>query len=533
MPTYTGNTTMLVYLLLAMLIAPFVLSGCAAHALGSRQHAPHSSALPPPKDAPLVKLVQEKVDSYPKQSGFYPLIDGETALRARTALADVAQSSIDVQYYIWRNDRTGRLILSRLLDAAERGVRVRILLDDIHKGEDRTLLKALDRHPLVEIRLFNPASTGSHGLGAITRGLEMVIDYDRMTHRMHNKLYLVDSSLVIVGGRNIGNEYFDLNGQKNFRDLDVLAAGPAAGRFGKVFDLYWNADASVPVNDPGENLNGHDSPDWMALRKQFATAPEDQMVLPVLESDTSMPWLASRLNRMIWAPFRIMATSPDIVYNDDAETFGDQILKLPEPTQELLVETAYFIPSRALVRKIREWRKKGVKTRILTNSMRSNDVLAAHAGYAKHRDDVLEAGAELYEWRSDNQPARSKHKKGVLASRANLHTKAYVIDREYSFVGSYNLDPRSSDLNTECGVLIKSREFADQLVAMIELGMQPTNSWKVSLKCEGSCEDADEKLQWHGLRKNSTVTFEEEPDSSLWQRVKVKVIGLLPIDEAL
>jgi putative cardiolipin synthase len=525
---------MLVYLLLTMLIAPFILSGCASHALGSRQHAPHSSALAPPGDAPLVKLIQEKMELYPKESGFYPLIDGDTALRARTSLADIARSSVDVQYYIWRNDRTGRLILSRLLDAAERGVRVRILIDDIHKGEDRSLLKALDRHPLVEIRLFNPASTGSQGLGTITRGLEMVLDYDRMTHRMHNKLFLVDSSLVIVGGRNIGNEYFDLNGQKNFRDLDVLAAGPAARRFGKVFDLYWNAEASVPVNDSGGDLRDHDSPNWMALRKKFDAAPEDQMDLPLLEPEKSYPWLVSRLNRMIWAPFRILATSPDIVYDDDAETLGDQLLKLPEPEEELLVETAYFIPSRAFVRKIREWRKKGVKTRILTNSMRSNDVLAAHAGYAKYRDQVLEAGADLYEWRSDNQPARlKKGKKGVLASRANLHTKAYVIDREFSFVGSYNLDPRSADLNTECGILIKSREFAAQLVTMIEQGMQPSNSWQVSLGCDMNCDDPSEKIRWQGLRRNTEVIFKEEPDSSLWQRLKVRVIGWLPIDEAL
>ncbi len=523
---------MFVYFLLALLIAPFLLSGCAAHALGSRQHAPHSNVLPPPNDAPLVKLIRERAAAFPKQSGFYPLIDGETALRTRTSLADVAQVSVDLQYYIWRNDRTGRLLLSRLLDAAERGVRVRVLLDDIHKGEDRSLLKALDRHPLVEIRLFNPASTGSHGLGMITRGLEMVIDYDRMTHRMHNKLFLIDSTLAIVGGRNIGNEYFDLNGEKNFRDLDVLAAGPAAQRFGKVFDLYWNAEASIPVNDPGENLNGHDSPDWMALRKQFATAPEDQMVLPVLDPEKSSAWLVSRLSRMIWAPFRILAASPDIVYDEEAETFGEQLLTLPEPEEDMLVETAYFIPSQAFVKKIRNWRKKGVRTRILTNSMRSNDVLAAHAGYAKHRDDVLEAGAELYEWRSDNKPARSKRKKGVLASRANLHTKAYVIDREYSFVGSYNLDPRSADLNTECGILIKSREFADQLVSMIEQGMLPTNSWKVSLNCDASCEKA-ERIRWEGLRKDAAVTFHEEPDSSLWQRLTVKALGLLPIDQAL
>ncbi|HYX31703.1 MAG TPA: phospholipase D family protein [Oligoflexus sp.] len=435
---------MLVSMLLALLMAPFVLSGCAAHALGSRQNAPVSTALPAPETSPLVNLVQAKAKFYPNESGFYPLIDGETALRARTALADTAVRSLDVQYYIWRNDQTGRLILSRILDAAERGVRVRILIDDIHKGEDRSLLKALDRHPLVEIRLFNPASTGSQGLGMITRGMEMVLDYGRLTHRMHNKLYLVDSSLLIVGGRNIGNEYFDLNDEKNFRDLDVLVAGPAAKRFGKVFDTYWNAEASVPVNEPGENLKGRDSLDWAALRKQFDAAAEDQMVLPVLEPEKSYPWLVTRVNRMIWAPYRILAASPDIVHDDEAETFGDQLLKLPEPETELLLETAYFIPSRALVRKFREWRKKGVKTRILTNSMRSNDVLAAHAGYAKHREDVLTAGADLYEWRSDNQPAKSKHKKGVLASRANLHTKAYVIDREYSFVGSYNLDPRSS-----------------------------------------------------------------------------------------
>jgi len=528
-----GNVIMLVYIVLSMLIAPFILSGCAAHALGSRHDAHHSMSLPPPEKSPLVDLVAEKARFHPKQSGFYPLIDGETALRARTSLADSAQTSIDVQYYIWRNDHTGRLILSRMLDAAERGVRVRILLDDIHKGEDRSLLKALDRHPLVEIRLFNPASTGSQGLGMMTRGLEMIFDYDRMTHRMHNKLFLIDSSLVIVGGRNIGNEYFDLNGEKNFRDLDVLAAGPAARSFSKVFDIYWNALASIPVNDHGENFLAKDSPDWSALRKQFDAAPEDQMVLPILDPDKAQSWIVSRLNRMIWAPFRILAASPDIVHDDEAETFGEQLLHLPEPEQELLLETAYFIPSRALIRQIREMHKKGVSTRILTNSMRSNDVLAAHAGYAKHREKVLNAGAELYEWRSDNQPAKYKRSKGVLASRANLHTKAYVIDREYSFVGSYNLDPRSSDLNTECGILIKSREFAAILTEMIEQGMQPNNSWKVSMHCQEPCEDQDEKLIWQGQRKNAPVSFAVEPDSSFWQRVKVKVIGWLPIDEAL
>lgn len=517
---------MLFLLFIAYLLLPMLLPGCAVQALSSHDDAPESRVLPPPADAPLVMRIQKAAAEHPKLSGFHLLIDGESALSTRLAMIDSSVNSIDAQYYIWHNDATGRLLLSHLLDAAERGVRVRLLIDDIHSGEDRSLLQALDAHPRIEIRLFNPANNGSRGLGWVSRGLEFVLSYDRLNHRMHNKVLITDGNQAVVGGRNIGNEYFDRNGEKNFRDLDVLLAGPAALRFGKIFDRYWAADPAIPVNGNGQDLLLNDSEDWARIRSAYGMTEAEQEELPGWDKKQALQKLVALIDRMTWASARVFAGSPEMVEDEDAETMADQLLRsVPKPKKELLLESAYFIPSPSLIRSFRNLHQEGVPIRILTNSMRSNDVLAAHAGYADRRREVLEAGADLHEWRSDNQPARHRGSKGFYASRANLHTKAYVIDRSFAFIGSYNIDPRSTDLNTECGILIHSPALAAEVATMIENGMQETNSWKLSLD--------KQQLRWEGLRKDQPVEFTKEPDSSLWQRLRLRFLALLPIDQAL
>jgi len=348
---------------------------------------------------------------------------------------------------------------------------------------------------------------------------------------MHNKVYLVDNSQLIIGGRNIANEYFDFNSDKNFRDLDVLAVGPAAKMFGKIFDQYWNSAASYPVNEKGQDFAVQNHVAWLTQRQSLQLTSQDELQWKGMEKAAALPWINSHLERLLWAPARVMAGSPNLVHDEDAETLADQLESVPQAKKELLIESAYFIPSEPFMKHLALLSKQGVRIKILTNSMRSNDVLAAHASYAKRRQEILEAGAELYEWRSDSEPVK---RKGVYASRANLHTKAYIVDREYAFVGSYNMDPRSTELNTESGIVIRSGELAQTIARFIEEGMQPTNSWKLSLHCAThECNKKESQLHWDGVRKNNAVSFDKEPDSTFWQRVKVKILGWLPIDHML
>ncbi|MBC7658924.1 MAG: phospholipase D family protein [Chitinophagaceae bacterium] len=471
------------------------------------------------------------------QSGFLPLIMGSDAFEARVALIESAVTSLDLQYYIWHRDRTGMALWSKVLNAAERGVRVRLLLDDMNLGKDRSFLAQLDRHPNIEIRLYNPTSSDGTGLGAIGRNLQIIFDFDQMNHRMHNKVLVADESFAIVGGRNIGDEYFDLKRDKNFRDLDMLAAGKVCKEFSREFDAFWSSAVTFGLKEDGNVLATARSDEWAAIRKTLNLEQKSKVTTVLLNQPKpgAAPVTVGSLSKqLIWAPAKAVFDSPQ----GDAQKkqLEDELRKVPEAKREFLIESAYFIPPKNFLKQVGNLSKKGVKVRILTNSLMSNDVLIAHAGYSNKREAVLSSGAELYEWRNSFVKVETVKREGVYASRAGLHSKTFVVDRRYLFVGSMNLDPRSIRLNTESGLLIESPELADEVGRFIEDGMSPKTSWKVTMTCkERPCQTGEKSdgLQWTGERDGSLQTLRQEPDASFWKRFLTNGLSLLPIEDKL
>lgn len=500
--------------------------GCVSYSLSNE--APQSRTLLPSASSPLSQAFVGRKD----ESGFLPLIEGSEAFDARIALANTAVTSLDIQYYIWHHDKTGVALLSRILDAAERGVRVRLLLDDMNLGDDREFFEDLDRHPLIEIRLFNPSASDSQGLSTVARGMQMIFDFNEMNRRMHNKVFIADNSVAVIGGRNIGDEYFDLKRDKNFRDLDVLAAGPVVHKLSSTFDSYWNCEQAFHF----KNKPQAKGEEWKAIRSArqierndrpdtlFANQPQKSLSREAIESLKA---------QLIWARAEAMADSPDL---DDKKAPGleDQIMKWPLPKENFLVESAYFIPTAQLLNLFRKLEKSGVRIKVLTNSLESNDVMLAHAGYMSKRQEVLEMGAEIYEWRMKKVRVKTAKAGSLYASRAGLHTKTFVIDDEYVFIGSMNLDGRSIHINTESGMMIQSRPFAKIISQFIRDGMNEESSWKLSLACpKGPCQDSDKEIEWEGSKDGKLETFDVEPESGFWKRSAAKFMSHLPIEDKL
>jgi len=503
---------------LLLLSAGSLLVGCAS--VPKDYPRTTSSAFPDHASTAIGDYVAKAAARHPGESGFALIRYGRPAFTDRLALSDAAEQTIDAQYYIWEPDATGRLLAERLLRAADRGVRVRLLLDDISfKGRD-AVIAALDTHPNIDIRMFNPfAHRGS-------RGLDFVTDFKRVNHRMHNKLLVVDNALAIVGGRNIGDHYFGVHTEANFRDLDVATGGPLVREISSVFDHFFNGDWAVPISALVERP--YTDQDLAAaratLRERIATDnypyPVDQDVAEFKAA------LKSEIDSFVWAP-------GGIVWDDPAEIAAaggtSRMLeglhrRLGSLETDLLIESPYFVPRDRGIRRAKELKDKGVRIRVLTNSLASNDVLAAHAGYADRRKQVLESGVELYELRAD--AGVIKKRLAFFGAKAALHAKVIVFDRKDIFVGSFNLDPRSADINTEAGLYVESPELAAQVVAWMDEGVQPENSYRVLL-------DDDGKLSWVTRDDGKQVIYHEDPESTAWQRFMAGLIGILPVEGQL
>lgn len=482
-----------------------------------------TSAVKRPEDPP--QEIGGANSAGPALSSFTPLIEGDDAFHARLVLAKSARQSLDVQYYIWHRDKTGSALIAALADAAERGVRVRLLLDDVNLGEERDFLEAIDLHPNIEVRLFNPARSDAKGLSNISRGLEYASNFEVMNRRMHNKVFIADRHWAVVGGRNIGDEYFDLNDEKNFRDLDLLAAGPAGEELSRAFDDYWKSPLAFAIQSPDRPTVTRGEAEWRKIRAALAI-DSDALSRALFQGSARknrLPSLDDYKKRMIRALAEAVYDSPAVLQGKEAQELEEQLSDWPEAQEELLIESAYFIPSDTIMDSFERLKARGVRIRILTNSSQSNDVFLAHAGYAAKREKILRLGAELYEWRDGGIPRKSRS--GAYASRAGLHSKAFVVDQLYVFIGSMNLDPRSLKLNTESGIMVKSKELAAEVTDFIETGMQADSSWKVTL-------DAGE-LQWQGEKAGRDVEVEDEPNTSLWQRFIAKILGWMPIEDNL
>ena len=494
------------------------MTGCAT--LPEDYPRPESIAYQDHLDTRLGQMVEEVAIRNPGESGFAIIRRGRQAFTARVALADLAEKSLDVQYYIWEADATGRILVDRLVRAADRGVRVRILVDDINLAGHDAIVAALDAHPNIEIRVFNPFANRN------SRFFDFVIDLDRINHRMHNKLMVMDNAVTIVGGRNIGNHYFGVDTHANFRDLDVAAAGPAVRETSSVFDYFWNGDWAVPIAAlVKEPYTEADMRAAIATVRQRISA--DDYPYPL---DQDVNELVSELEKIlagfVWAPGQIVWDDPAEIKNGirQGRMVRSFFRKLETLQDELLIESAYFVTRDNGIEVARQLGERGVRLRILTNSLASNDVVAAHAGHAKRREELIASGVELYELRPDAGAVRQRVFAGD--SKAALHTKAIVFDREAVFIGSFNLDPRSGSINTEAGLYIESPELAEQVMAYMDEGVLPENSYRVTL-------DEDGRLVWTTEIDGEEVRYHKDPETTFGQRFMSGFIMLLPVEHQL
>ncbi len=481
-----------------------------------------STAFEDPASTRLGQFFGPAADAHPGLSGFSLLSHGREAFIVRLALADLAERSLDMQYYVWDGDTTGRIIVDRVMKAAERGVRVRLLVDDPYYKSSDPVKAALDAHPNVEIRLFNPLTN------RIWSAFDFIFDFGRVNRRMHNKLMVADNAAAIVGGRNIGDIYYGVNTTANYRDLDVLAVGPVVRDLSGVFDRYWNSPSTVPIAAIVDRAYGAADLDAILNRLHEEIAAADYPY-PI---DQDLDELAARgadlRDNLVWAHGRVIADDPEAIAHgkesdDVVEFIRGRVAQLKE---ELLVESPYSVlPARAQAT-VKTLHERNVRVRMLTNSLASNDMLPAHSGYAKTRRRLLENGMELYELRPDTDAFRPGWSLRSGGSRAALHAKAMAFDREAVFIGSFNLDPRSAAINTEAGLYIESPELAEKLTAYMATGVVPANSYHVLL-------DSNGEIVWETVRDGHKVRYRDEPDTGFRRRFVAGLWKLLPIDSQL
>jgi putative cardiolipin synthase len=481
---------------------------------------PPAQALAPAASGPLAELeraVRARVGD--ERSGFRLLDWNGDALRWRLALIDGATRSLDLQYYLWYGDASGSLLSEAVLRAADRGVRVRVLVDDLmSSGEEDLVSAAANAHPNVELRLFNPWRRRSGG--PLSRGLEFLARMDRLNSRMHNKLTVADNRVAICGGRNLGDHYFGLDHRYSFHDLDVLAVGPAARKLSEAFDVYWNA---APVAAAGTLAEGS-SEQLEQLReenREWLEEAHELSGLPRGPQDWSEPLraLPAKLHAGTARPVYDLPGSDTIA---DGSSRAGILQAIDGAREEILVENAYWIPNESSIAYLYELEERGVRVRFLTNSLASHDVPAVNGGYKKWRKPVLEAGVELYELRHDAAVKARQDTPPVESEFLGLHAKTFVVDRKVAYVGSHNFDPRSHEINTELGLLVESPGLARALAQRIEADMQSDNSWRVEL-------DEDGKLFW----KAGDLRVERQPARGGWQRFQDAIFGILPIENQL
>jgi putative cardiolipin synthase len=505
-------------LLLALVL---LLAGCAAQRFESVNRPAPEYAAPAPPDGAFHAIESRIASSHGEAvSGFKLLDTNEDGLRWRLALIDSARRSIDAQYYLWYGDDSGLLLVEHLLQAADRGVRVRLLLDDITlllRDASTVRLRdqgaaLLDSHPNIELRLFNPWSR--RGLAA--RAGEALTDMSRLNQRMHHKMLVVDNRAAIVGGRNIGDEYLGLNEAFNFHDLDVLGIGPVARESSAVFDTFWNSEWVLPAGALVIDANAVDAERAREnLRTQLAER-SDLSRFPVESQDWSAELTALEGELRVGAS-EILTDVPEA--GEIAQNMLEAIRDLMASARhELLIVNAYIIPAEQGIETLRKLDAEGVRVRILTNSLASHDVPAVNSHYKKWRRPMLEAGAELYETRPDAAiKATVADTPPVNSKFMGLHSKGMVIDRRRSYIGSMNFDPRSAAINTEMGVLIDSPELGEDLARLIERDMEPENSWQVQLV------DGD-SLQW--VSDDEVLT--RQPARNFWQRIEDVFFMMFP-----
>lgn len=517
-----------------VIVLLFLIHGCAS--LPANYTSSPSYAMTDTQDTQLALKAAPAVARHPGKSGFYPLSSGMDAFVIRYGLIASAERSLDLQYYIWRADTTGRLLVNQLLLAADRGVRIRLLLDDLDTEGKDWGMSILDYHPNIEIRLYNAfAHRGSRAVGFAT-------DLARLNRRMHNKSLTADNQATIIGGRNIGNEYFGATSHAEFSDLDVLAMGPVVKDVSNMFDLYWNSDVVIPlsafsVEEPVTKASSD------SARIEFSQVIKEEKADPYLqaihESDTLTRLLFKNMT-FSWGKADLLFDTPDKVTATEVTAATHMAPKLrayvDNARQEVIIVSPYFVPGDKLVEYLGKLADRGVRILILTNSLAANDVGVVHAGYMRYREALLRHGIELYEFKPKLEE-KIKNKKWTGSSNASLHAKTFGIDRQLVFVGSFNLDPRSIALNTEMGVLFESPELATALAESLDkIVLQ--NAYRLELKTYPANDDEQQDfeeyaIQWIAQQGGKTIRYEVEPETSWWQRFMAGFLSIFVIESFL
>ncbi|HEX7770378.1 MAG TPA: phospholipase D family protein, partial [Dokdonella sp.] len=495
-----------------------------------------SQSLPPRADTASTRYVQAEVDAHGGQSGFRLLVGNQNALMSRIVMIDHARHSIDLQYYIYFNDATGRLVAQRLLAAADRGVRVRVLLDDIDIVKEDALLDALDAHPRIEVRLFNPFRFRERSM--LAKAGQFLIEGARLNRRMHNKSFTVDGMQSIIGGRNIGDAYYDVGDDVFFRDLDVLAIGPVVGEIAAAFDRYWNSDAAFPVRAySGEKADHGDLASQRAALARDARAFSESDYAQALSQELPRGPSAEREGPWFWGDAAVVVDDPDKVDpgEDRSAAHIDRSLRrvLDAARNDVVIVSPYLIPGKDGEALLVAIAARGVRIRALTNSLAATDEAAVHSGYARYRIPLLEAGIELYEFRPVSAGANTPNAHGT-SSGVSLHSKALVVDGRRVFIGSMNFDPRSRHLNTELGVIVDSPALGAAITDYFERASGPANAWQAVYEPRPGGRSKRPTLQWierDGTRE--THRYDNEPQATLWKRTQVRIARMLPIEGLL
>ena len=494
------------------------ISGCASLPGPSKKELNYSFDSSP--NTKIYHSIQKELANHPKLNGFHPLGDGEDALAARLAAVFEAERTLDLQYYIWHDDETGRALLKQILKAADRGVRVRLLLDDLNEGKHDKGLLILDAHPYIEVRLANPFAHRK------VRVME-AFRFSQVNRRMHNKVFIADNQIGIFGGRNIGNEYFGASDDMNFGDFDLWTIGPVVKELSDEFDTYWNSEMAFPVAQLSDEKITQDD------IKQF----EDKAILDQKKVKTDkyaervlshhlIEKFKEKSFKLYWGKAHAFYDDPQKL-NPDKKTkllADDLRANLNVAKQELILISPYFVPGKKGMKSFKELRKKGVDTWVLTNSLASNDVTTVFSGYRKYRRPLIKKGVKLYELMPRSN--RAKKDKSSLGSSATsgLHGKIIVFDQKKLVVGSMNFDPRSKNLNTEMGIVVESPELARGMSERIKEIVQE-DAYHVKLK--------GDDLRWEARKDDKVEKYDIEPETTWWKRFKANLSAIFVPEKLL
>jgi cardiolipin synthase C len=515
-------------------LVPLALAACAT--LPTERSATPSYALTDTADTTLGRHAERALAGLQGPNGVHLMSRGQDAFLARLVLADTAERSLDAQYFIWHGDATGQLLIAAFLRAADRGVRVRVLIDDVGSAPNDSRLLLLDHHPNVEVRLFNPLASRS------ARSAGMMLDFARTNRRMHNKSFTADNQLTIVGGRNIGDEYFEAQSDTDFSDLDALTVGAVVADVSSLFDRYWNSPAAFAISDL--TTVRPDALAYAAARAELEAFERTQRGLAyehaLRESALAQQLRDGRIS-FTAANVRVLADDPAKIERPDedrSKNLRPQLLpELAGLRDQLVLISPYFVPGDEGVEALRRLRERGIRVRVLTNSLASTDEMAVYAGYAKYQRALLEAGIEVYEFspaavregsakhrhRADDEPH------GSGRSRAALHAKVLIFDCRTFFVGSMNLDPRSAFTNTEIGLIVDAPAEAAELCARLDRAL-PQGAYRLELR---AAEPGEPQIEWVGMEDGREIRHASAPMTSAWRRFQCWLYSLLPIEPLL